>query len=272
MRRRTPRLRARAEKCGGVVRFSDLRKRAFELFRTGGRAFSCHACFDFCDSRTTVQRCQLDGIRPAIFCFGAPWHFWRLRAAAMRAESRRRIADALAAARQLKLFSKPSRRPPLPPRYSGPARQAESRRSGARRARALRAAASRLERDSWRGVAHRRRGARAGVMASVEHYLTVLAGAQSAQNAEAQRAAAQMQIEVRLPRDRERQYAWFCARFVEARTRLATVPPPRRSAIPSFSHPLVPSGARIVSRPFAGFRVSPRRAGKLIGARARFLF
>ena len=68
-----------------------------------------------------------------------------------------------------------------------------------------------------------------GVMASVEHYLTVLAGAQSAQNAEAQRAAAQMQIEVRLPRDRERQYAWSCARFVEARTRLATVPPPRRS-------------------------------------------
>jgi len=122
-----------------------------------------------------------------------------------------------------------SRRPPLPPRYSGPARQAESRRSGARRARAFRAAASRLERDSWRGVAHRRRGARAGVMASVEHYLTVLAGAQSAQNAEAQRAAAQMQIEVRLPRDRERQYAWSCARFVEARTRLATVPPPRRS-------------------------------------------
>jgi len=60
-------------------------------------------------------------------------------------------------------------------------------------------------------------------MASVEHYLTVLAGAQSAQNAEAQRAAAQMQIEVRLPRDRERQYAWSCARFVEARTRLATV-------------------------------------------------
>ena len=114
--------------------------------------------------------------------------------------------------------------------------------------------------------------ARAGVMASVEHYLTVLAGAQSAQNAEAQRAAAQMQIEVRLPRDRERQDAWSCARFVEARTRLATVPPPRRSAIPSFSHPLVPSGARIVSRPFAGFRVSPRRAGKLIGARARFLF
>jgi hypothetical protein len=109
-------------------------------------------------------------------------------------------------------------------------------------------------------------------MASVEHYLTVLAGAQSAQNAEAQRAAAQMQIEVRLPRDRERQDAWSCARFVEARTRLATVPPPRRSAIPSFSHPLVPSGARIVSRPFAGFRVSPRRAGKLIGARARFLF
>lgn len=34
-------------------------------------------------------------------------------------------------------------------------------------------------------------------MASVEQYLTVLAGAQSAQNAEAQRAAAQMQIEVR---------------------------------------------------------------------------
>ena len=29
MRRRTPRLRARAEKCGGVVRFSDLRKRAY---------------------------------------------------------------------------------------------------------------------------------------------------------------------------------------------------------------------------------------------------
>ena len=109
-------------------------------------------------------------------------------------------------------------------------------------------------------------------MASVEHYLTVLAGAQSAQNAEAQRAAAQMQIEVRLPRDRERQYAWVCARFVEARTRLATVPPPRRSAIPSFSHLLVPSGARVVSRPFAGFRFSPRRAGKLIGARARFLF
>jgi exportin-5 len=36
-------------------------------------------------------------------------------------------------------------------------------------------------------------------MASVEQYLTVLAGAQSAQNAEAQRLAAQMQIEVRLP-------------------------------------------------------------------------
>ena len=236
MRRRTPRLRARAEKCGGVVRFSDLRKRAFELFRTGGRAFSCHACFDFCDSRTTVQRCQLDGIRPAIFCFGAPWHFWRLRAAAMRAESRRRVADALAAARQLKLFSKPSRRPPLPPRYSGPARQAESRRSGARRARALRAAASRLERDSWRGVAHRRRGARAGAMASVEQYLTVLAGAQSAQNAEAQRAAAQMQIEVRLPRDHERKDA----RAISIRS-AANAPrdrrPPRRSSIPSFSPP-----------------------------------
>ena len=108
-------------------------------------------------------------------------------------------------------------------------------------------------------------------MASVEHYLTVLAGAQSAQNAEAQRAAAQMQIEVRLPRDRERQDAWSCARFVEARTRLATVPPPRRSAIPSFSHPLVPSGARIVVT-FRRFSVFSRRAGKLVGARARFLF
>ena len=106
-------------------------------------------------------------------------------------------------------------------------------------------------------------GARAGVMASVEHYLTVLAGAQSAQNAEAQRAAAQMQIEVRLPRDRERQDAWSCARFVEARTRLATVPPPRRSAIPSFSHPLVPSGARIVVafRRFSVFS-APRREAR----------
>ena len=34
-------------------------------------------------------------------------------------------------------------------------------------------------------------------MATVEQYLSVLAGAQAAQNAEAQRAAAQMQIEVR---------------------------------------------------------------------------
>lgn len=34
-------------------------------------------------------------------------------------------------------------------------------------------------------------------MATVEQYLAVLAGAQAAQNAEAQRAAAQMQIEVR---------------------------------------------------------------------------
>ena len=37
-------------------------------------------------------------------------------------------------------------------------------------------------------------------MATVEQYLSVLAGAQSAQNAEAQRAAAQMQIEVRSTR------------------------------------------------------------------------
>ena len=34
-------------------------------------------------------------------------------------------------------------------------------------------------------------------MATVEQYLSVLAGAQAAQNAEAHRAAAQMQIEVR---------------------------------------------------------------------------
>ena len=78
--------------------------------------------------------------------------------------------------------------------------------------------------------------ARAGVMASVEHYLTVLAGAQSAQNAEAQRAAAQMQIEVRLPRDHERKDA----RAISIRS-AANAPrdrrPPRRSSIPSFSPP-----------------------------------
>ena len=130
-----------------------------------------------------------------------------------------------------------SRRPPLPPRYSGPARQAESRRSGARRARAFRAAASRLERDSWRGVAHRRRGARAGAMASVEQYLTVLAGAQSAQNAEAQRLAAQMQIEVRLPRDRSAS-GHIVTRSIRVAATAPFRPPPRRidRSIPSFSH------------------------------------
>jgi len=69
-------------------------------------------------------------------------------------------------------------------------------------------------------------------MASVEQYLTVLAGAQSAQNAEAQRAAAQMQIEVRLPRDRERRGTSSRARFVRPRPLLATAAPPRRSVDP----------------------------------------
>ena len=76
-------------------------------------------------------------------------------------------------------------------------------------------------------------GARAGAMASVEQYLTVLAGAQSAQNAEAQRAAAQMQIEVRLPCD----HAHHDAQPRSIRS-AANAPhdrrPPRRSSIPSF--------------------------------------
>jgi hypothetical protein len=88
-----------------------------------------------------------------------------------------------------------------------------------------------------RGVAHRRRGARAGAMASVEQYLTVLAGAQSAQNAEAQRLAAQMQIEVRLPRDRSAS-GHIVTRSIRVAATAPFRPPPRRvdRSIPSFSH------------------------------------
>ena len=205
----------------------------------------------------------IDGIRPR---FGAPWHFCRLRAAAMRAPSRRtRCRSAVETL---------SRKPPPSPTAALSWTRAAGGVTAERREASAGLPSGGVETRAQL-VARRcppaAGRARAGVMASVEHYLTVLAGAQSAQNAEAQRAAAQMQIEVRLPRDRERQDAWSCARFVEARTRLATVPPPRRSAIPSFSHPLVPSGARIVVA-FRRFSVFSRRAGKLVGARARFLF
>jgi len=86
-------------------------------------------------------------------------------------------------------------------------------------------------------VAHRRQGARAGAMASVEQYLTVLAGAQSAQNAEAQRLAAQMQIEVRLPRDRSAS-GHIVTRSIRVAATAPFRPPPRRvdRSIPSFSH------------------------------------
>ena len=74
-------------------------------------------------------------------------------------------------------------------------------------------------------------------MASVEQYLTVLAGAQSAQNAEAQRLAAQMQIEVRLPRDRSAS-GHIVTRSIRVAATAPFRPPPRRvdRSIPSFSH------------------------------------
>ena len=74
-------------------------------------------------------------------------------------------------------------------------------------------------------------------MASVEQYLTVLAGAQSAQNAEAQRLAAQMQIEVRLPRDRSAS-GHIVTRSIRVAATAPFRPPPSRvdRSIPSFSH------------------------------------
>jgi hypothetical protein len=74
-------------------------------------------------------------------------------------------------------------------------------------------------------------------MASVEQYLTVLAGAQSAQNAEAQRLAAQMQIEVRLPLDRSAS-GHIVTRSIRVAATAPFRPPPSRvdRSIPSFSH------------------------------------
>ena len=111
--------------------------------------------------------------------------------------------------------------------------------------------------------------ARAGVMASVEHYLTVLAGAQSAQNAGAQLAAAD-----------EKRYSRAIAsvrmrgRALDSwRRERAWRPSPRRVDRRSLVfHTRWSRVARASSWPFAGFRFSPRRAGKLVGARARFLF
>lgn len=198
----------------------------------------------------------IDGIRPR---FGAPWHFCRLRAAAMRAK-----VDALRcrSAVETLLETGPPPSPTAALLWTRAAGGVTAERREASAGLPSGGVETRAQLVARRCPPAAGR-ARAGVMASVEHYLTVLAGAQSAQNAEAQRAAAQMQIEVRLPRDRERQDAWSCARFVEARTRLATVPPPRRSAIPSFSHPLVPSGARIVVafRRFSVFS-APRREAR----------
>ena len=200
----------------------------------------------------------IDGIRPR---FGAPWHFCRLRVLPRCGLQ----VDALRYRSAVETNSSRNRAAALP--YAALLRTRAAGGVTAERREASAGLPSGGVETRAQLVARRcppaAGRARAGVMASVEHYLTVLAGAQSAQNAEAQRAAAQMQIEVRLPRDRERQDAWSCARFVEARTRLATVPPPRRSAIPSFSHPLVPSGARIVVafRRFSVFS-APRREAR----------
>jgi hypothetical protein len=83
-------------------------------------------------------------------------------------------------------------------------------------------------------------------MATVEQYLSVLAGAQSAQNAEAQRAAAQMQIEVRPLGCRIHIYS-------------PTAPPPQKSRTPHSLRSLsAPPAKRIFgfARPLLNRRLS----------------
>lgn len=78
-----------------------------------------------------------------------------------------------------------------------PGRPRDRERSRASRGSAARPRSALRPRNLGRVAASRGSPRRARAMATVEQYLAVLAGAQAAQNAEAQRAAAQMQIEVR---------------------------------------------------------------------------
>ena len=208
----------------------------------------------------------IDGIRPR---FGAPWHFCRLRVLPRCGLQ----VDALRCRSAVETNSSRNRAAALP--YAALLRTRAAGGITAERREASAGLPSGGVETRAQLVARRcppaAGRARAGVMASVEHYLTVLAGAQSAQNAEAQRAAAQMQIEVRLPRDRERQER---GRALDSwRRERAWRPSPRRVDRRSLVfHTRWSRVARASSWPFAGFRFSPRRAGKLVGARARFLF
>ena len=106
-------------------------------------------------------------------------------------------------------------------------------------------------------------------MATVEQYLSVLAGAQSAQNAEAQRAAAQMQIEVRSTREtRPDPPPSPCPRANAIRQGFPPSPPPPSSPFPRRGSVLTP----ILSSSFpsslpAQKRRPPKRHHRVHGAR-----
>ena len=78
-------------------------------------------------------------------------------------------------------------------------------------------------------------------MATVEQYLSVLAGAQSAQNAEAQRAAAQMQIEVRSTRETRAPTRPRPRALGRTRSALGVSPHRRRRPPPSLPPAAAPS-------------------------------
>lgn len=212
----------------------------------------------------------IDGIRPAIFCSGAPWHyFWRLRAAAMRAESRRRVADALAAARQLKLSRKP---PPSPTaalfwtRAAGGV-TAERREASAGLPSGGVETRARLVARRCAPAAGRARG-RHGERGAVPD--GVSGGTVGAERRGAARGGADADRGTSPARSR----ASVCVvvRSIRGGANAPGDRPERRvdrSAIPSFSHPRSPEWRAHIGTAFCkSFRNSPRRAGKLIGARA----
>ena len=196
----------------------------------------------------------IDGIRPR---FGAPWHFCRLRAAAMRRWRRRtRCRSATRNSSRNRAAALPYRRAIEDPR-----------------GRRVDAGAARGERGASvsGGVETRRRrragagggGRRARASASVEHSAAASAdGSTAAERSRSRRSARRRRCRSRYVR---RAIARAARRGralgVEARTRLGRAPRlrrrrPRRGRGLVFQQPLVPSGARGVGG------VGGRRVGR----------